>query len=83
VPRGCDHRSTKEDPFINLTLIIRGKESIQESLTALVEGEVMDGDNKVSTTKTLNTTLKMHEKSLRLIHFYHFSANRTLIVGCR
>jgi hypothetical protein len=47
VPRGCDHRSTKEDPFINLTLIIRGKESIQESLTALVEGEVMDGDNKV------------------------------------
>ncbi|CAM9145531.1 unnamed protein product [Chrysoparadoxa australica] len=47
IPRGCEHTTSRQDPFINLELIIRGKESIQESLAALTEGELMEGDNKV------------------------------------
>jgi ubiquitin C-terminal hydrolase len=47
IPEGCDHRAEKEEPFIKVELIIRGKDSIQESLAAFVEGEMMDGENKV------------------------------------
>ncbi|KAI9912824.1 hypothetical protein PsorP6_005736 [Peronosclerospora sorghi] len=45
--KGCGHRYEREEPFIRLELQIRGKESIEESLAAFVEGELMDGDNKV------------------------------------
>lgn len=47
LPKGCNHRYEREEPFIRLELQIRGKESIEESLAAFVEGEIMDGDNKV------------------------------------
>ncbi|RLN64013.1 hypothetical protein BBJ29_002383 [Phytophthora kernoviae] len=47
LPKDCGHRYEREEPFIRLELQIRGKESIEESLTAFVEGELMDGDNKV------------------------------------
>ncbi|DAZ98627.1 TPA: hypothetical protein N0F65_000822 [Lagenidium giganteum] len=47
LPKDCGHRYEREEPFIRLELQIRGKESIEESLSAFVEGEVMDGDNKV------------------------------------
>lgn len=47
LPKGCGHRYEREEPFIRLELQIRGKESIEESLAGFVEGEVMDGDNKV------------------------------------
>ncbi|KAG7389558.1 Ubiquitin carboxyl-terminal hydrolase 34 [Phytophthora pseudosyringae] len=47
LPKDCGHRYEREEPFIRLELQIRGKESIEESLSAFVEGELMDGDNKV------------------------------------
>jgi ubiquitin C-terminal hydrolase len=47
IPRGCEHRTVRKEPFINLELIIRGKESIQDSLASLTEGELMEGDNRV------------------------------------
>ncbi|RHY37999.1 hypothetical protein DYB34_007273 [Aphanomyces astaci] len=47
LPKGCGHRFEREEAFIRLELQIRGKESIDESLAAFVEGELMDGDNKV------------------------------------
>ncbi|KAG7400469.1 Ubiquitin carboxyl-terminal hydrolase 34 [Phytophthora boehmeriae] len=47
LPKDCGHRYEREEPFIRLELQIRGKESIEESLAAFVEGELMDGDNKV------------------------------------
>ncbi|OQS02233.1 ubiquitin-specific protease [Thraustotheca clavata] len=47
LPQGCGHRYEREEAFIRLELQIRGKDSIQESLASFVEGEVMDGDNKV------------------------------------
>nr|CCA20199.1 predicted protein putative [Albugo laibachii Nc14] len=47
LPKDCGHRYEREEAFIRLELQIRGKESIEESLASFVEGEVMDGDNKV------------------------------------
>ncbi|KAF0685065.1 Aste57867_22993 [Aphanomyces stellatus] len=47
LPSGCGHRYEREEAFIRLELQIRGKESIEESLAGFVEGELMDGDNKV------------------------------------
>jgi len=47
LPQGCEHRAEREEPFIKIELIIKGKESIEESLAAFVEGELMDGENKV------------------------------------
>lgn len=47
LPKDCGHRYEREEPFIRLELQIRGKESIEESLAGFVEGEIMDGDNKV------------------------------------
>eukprot|EP01084_Bolivina_argentea_P112617 200844_1 len=46
-PKGCSHRTVCKEPFINLELIIRGKGSIQNSLSALTEGELMQGANRV------------------------------------
>ncbi len=46
-PKGCSHRTVRKEPFINLELIIRGKGSIQNSLSALAEGELMQGENRV------------------------------------
>ncbi len=46
-PKGCSHRTIRKEPFINLELIIRGKGSIQNSLSALTEGELMQGENRV------------------------------------
>ncbi|KAG5183595.1 hypothetical protein JKP88DRAFT_316761 [Tribonema minus] len=64
IPRGCSHRTSREDPFIALELIIRGKESIQESLAALVEGELMEGDNKVECDKCGTKKDSMRRTSL-------------------
>lgn len=47
LPQGCEHRAEREEPFIKIELIIKGKESIEESLAAFVEGELMDGENQV------------------------------------
>lgn len=47
LPKDCGHRYEREEPFIRIELAIRGKQSIDESLSALVTGELMDGDNKV------------------------------------
>lgn len=47
IPTGCSHRTNRSEPFINLEVSIRGKESIEESLASIVESELMAGDNKV------------------------------------
>lgn len=44
----CGHwKSTRSENFLKVELIIRGKETIEESFDALTEGELMDGDNKI------------------------------------
>lgn len=47
IPTGCAHRTNRSEPFINLEVNIRGKESLEESLASFVESELMAGDNKV------------------------------------
>ncbi|CAK7274619.1 hypothetical protein SEPCBS119000_006265 [Sporothrix epigloea] len=42
----CEHVSERLEPFSAIQCDIKGKASLQESLEAYVEGEVMEGDNK-------------------------------------
>ncbi|KJR88706.1 uncharacterized protein SPSK_06843 [Sporothrix schenckii 1099-18] len=42
----CEHVSERLEPFSAIQCDIKGKTSLQESLRAYVEGEIMEGDNK-------------------------------------
>ncbi|CAK7220748.1 hypothetical protein SEUCBS140593_004335 [Sporothrix eucalyptigena] len=42
----CEHVSERLEPFSAIQCDIKGKASLQESLEAYVEGEIMEGDNK-------------------------------------
>ncbi|ETN39556.1 uncharacterized protein HMPREF1541_05782 [Cyphellophora europaea CBS 101466] len=46
----CEHISERPETFSVLPVEIKGKASLQESLKAYVEGEVLQGDNKYSCT---------------------------------
>lgn len=46
----CEHISERLEPFSAIQCDIKGKASLEESLQAYVEGEVMQGDNKYSCT---------------------------------
>ncbi|RAL15100.1 putative ubiquitin C-terminal hydrolase [Aspergillus homomorphus CBS 101889] len=46
----CPHISERLEPFSAIQCEIKGKESLEESLQAYVEGEIMQGDNKYSCT---------------------------------
>ena len=79
--RLCGHwQSSRQESFLKIELIIRGKENINDSLSDLVAGELMDGDNKINcevctkkkvTTRrtcfdTLPNTLILHLKRFDL-----------------
>ncbi|KAG9243508.1 ubiquitin C-terminal hydrolase-like protein [Calycina marina] len=42
----CDHISERLEPFLAIQCDIKGKTSLQQSLQAYVDGEIMEGDNK-------------------------------------
>lgn len=42
----CEHISERLEPFSAIQCDIKGKNSLQESLQAYVDGEIMEGDNK-------------------------------------
>jgi len=42
----CDHISERMEPFSAIQCDIKGKASLEESLQAYVDGEIMQGDNK-------------------------------------
>ena len=45
---GCGHwQSSRLESFLKVELMIRGKERIEDSLAELMQGELMDGDNKI------------------------------------
>ncbi|KAJ5310627.1 uncharacterized protein N7443_003088 [Penicillium atrosanguineum] len=46
----CPHISEREEPFSAIQCDIKGKASLEESLQAYVEGEIMQGENKYSCT---------------------------------
>jgi ubiquitin C-terminal hydrolase len=58
IPQDCDYfrkdkdtcghwQSTRVEDYLKVELIVRGKEKIDDSLEGLVQGELMDGDNKI------------------------------------
>lgn len=42
----CEHISERTEPFSAIQCDIKGKNTLQESLQAYVDGEIMEGDNK-------------------------------------
>ncbi|KAL3156421.1 hypothetical protein ABBQ38_000732 [Trebouxia sp. C0009 RCD-2024] len=74
--KGLPYRSEKEEEFYQLSLDVRGKQTLEESLDLYVQGELMEGDNqyfceeagqkvdaiKRSCIKTLPHTLVIHLK---------------------
>ena len=50
-PSDCSHVSEKIENFNALQLEVRGKSTLEESLKAYVEGDVMEGENKYKCTQ--------------------------------
>jgi hypothetical protein len=42
---GCPHRSTREEPYLALSLEIKNKTNIIEALDLFIQGEMLEGDN--------------------------------------
>ena len=58
--KGCPHYSEREEPFLAISLTVKNKKNITESLKSFIEGEMLEGENayfcekcdkKVSTLK--------------------------------
>lgn len=47
----CPHYREREEPFAGVTLEIKNKKTIHESLQAYIEGEVLEGGNQVNCPK--------------------------------
>ncbi|CAI5476794.1 unnamed protein product [Closterium sp. Yama58-4] len=74
--RGCPHRSEREEPFAAVSVDVKGKRGLQESLEAFVQGDLLEADNayfcgqcgkkvdalKRACIKTLPSTLIIHLK---------------------
>lgn len=45
---GCKRQRPKSEDFLTLTLGIKGKKELVDSLTAMVQGELMEGDNAIN-----------------------------------
>lgn len=43
--KGCPHYSERTEPYLAVNLQVKNKKSIKDSLNALIEGEMLDGDN--------------------------------------
>ncbi|GJP59781.1 hypothetical protein CLOP_g15145 [Closterium sp. NIES-67] len=43
--RGCPHRSEREEPFAAVSVDVKGKRGLQESLEAFVQGDLLEADN--------------------------------------
>lgn len=43
--KGCPHYSEREENFLAVSLQVKNKKTIQESLASFVEGEMLEGDN--------------------------------------
>eukprot|EP01128_Nolandella_sp_AFSM9_P006445 TRINITY_DN3313_c0_g1_i1.p1 TRINITY_DN3313_c0_g1~~TRINITY_DN3313_c0_g1_i1.p1 ORF type:complete len:1495 (-),score=317.09 TRINITY_DN3313_c0_g1_i1:258-4295(-) len=51
ISRECEHISEREEKFLNLTLEVVNKTHLNESLDLLVQGDLLDGDNKYKCEK--------------------------------
>ncbi|CAM9129475.1 unnamed protein product, partial [Discosporangium mesarthrocarpum] len=75
---GCLHVSEKEEDFFVLSLEVKGKRCITESLQLYVEGEVLDGDNKFhcdpcnKKRATLKRACISHLPNVLILHLKRF-----------
>ncbi|KAF2075266.1 hypothetical protein CYY_003442 [Polysphondylium violaceum] len=46
ISQECNHVSEREEPYYTISVEVKNKKEIQESLQLFVESEVLDGDNK-------------------------------------
>jgi len=42
----CNHKSEREEPFHTVSLTVKNKAALKESLESYVKGDILDGDNK-------------------------------------
>eukprot|EP00742_Colponemidia_sp_Colp-10_P004877 GILJ01005210.1.p1 GENE.GILJ01005210.1~~GILJ01005210.1.p1 ORF type:complete len:2590 (-),score=405.82 GILJ01005210.1:174-7943(-) len=65
--KGCPHYSEREEPFLAVSLQVKNKKSILESLESFVEGEMLEGDNAYmceTCQKKVNTLRRVCIKKL-------------------
>lgn len=76
ISKGCEHTAEREEGFFTLSLEVKDKKNILESLDLYVEGDMLEGDNryfcstcsakvdalKRCCVKTLPNTLIIHQK---------------------
>jgi ubiquitin C-terminal hydrolase len=60
IPRECPHKNEREEPFYTISVEIKNKKDILESLKLFVEGELLTGDNKYYCE-----TCKQHVETLK------------------
>ena len=51
ISKECEHVSENREPFYTLSVAVKGKASLQESLELFVEGDILEGDNKYHCSK--------------------------------
>jgi ubiquitin carboxyl-terminal hydrolase 9/24 len=65
--KGCPHYSEREEPFVNVSIGVKNKKSIYQSLASFVEGEMLEGDNAyhcAECNKKVNTLRRVCLKRL-------------------
>lgn len=86
--RGCEHTYEREESFLSLSLPVKSKKSLEESLKEFVKGDLLEGDNayfcekceekrdtlKRTCIKTLPPVLMVHLKRFG----YDWEANRAI-----
>mmetsp|Transcript_5912 Transcript_5912/g.5166 ORF Transcript_5912/g.5166 Transcript_5912/m.5166 type:complete len:245 (-) Transcript_5912:894-1628(-) len=43
--KGCPHYSEREEPFLTVSVQVKNKKTIYQSLSSFIEGEMLEGDN--------------------------------------
>ncbi|KAK3295943.1 uncharacterized protein B0H64DRAFT_417531 [Chaetomium fimeti] len=59
----CEHVSERLEPFSAIQCDIKGKSTLQESLQAYVDGEIMEGDNLICHLKRFDFNLRTMQRS--------------------
>ncbi|KAG6012728.1 hypothetical protein E4U43_007682 [Claviceps pusilla] len=59
----CEHISERLEPFSAIQCDIKGKSTLQESLQAYVDGEIMEGDNLICHLKRFEFNLRTMQRS--------------------
>ncbi|KAH0562489.1 hypothetical protein GP486_002826 [Trichoglossum hirsutum] len=67
----CPHISEREEPFSAIQCDIKGKTTLEESLKAYVEGEIMEGDNLIFHLKRFDFDLRTMQRS-KINDFFEF-----------